>query len=169
MKQSLSIALLGVLLGLAMPSHAQQCGYGVQDGGQCVPADQVPGYQDSLQDNQARPTQQPRAVWADRWGAIASDKDTASIGVSENQTSKAAAKAEALQRCASQSNSQHCEVELAYYNQCAALAWGTKFSDIGHAQTQAQAQNEALSGCAKEGVSNCKIVYSACSLPVRVH
>lgn len=167
MKQQLSILLLGGILCTPMSSQAQQCGYGVQDGGQCVPADQVPGYQDSLQDRQTRP-QQPQAVWATRWGAIAIDNGTSSVGVSENQTSRSAASAEALQRCASKSNSQHCEMKLAYYNQCAALAWGTKNTGIGHALDQAQAQNLALQACQEGGASDCRIVYNACSLPIRV-
>lgn len=155
-----------LLVGLAyMPAIHAQCTTGVDTGGECIPPEDLPGAQ---QDNQAvRQPQQPRAVWADRWGAIAIDNGTSSVGVSENQTSKSAASAEALQRCASKSNSQHCEVQLAYYNQCSALAWGTKYSGIGHAQTQTQAQSEALQGCAK-GATDCKIVYSACSLPVRI-
>jgi hypothetical protein len=166
MKPWFSISLLSSLLCVSIPGHAQQCGYGAQDGGQCVPADQLPGYQDSLQSGQTRP-QQPQAVWTKRWGAIAIDNGTSSVGVSENQTSKSAASAESLQRCTSKSNSQHCEMQLAYYNQCVALAWGTKYSGIGHAETQGQAQSEALQGCAK-GAHDCKVVYSACSLPVRV-
>lgn len=167
MKQSLSIVLLGALFCSATPSYAQQCGYGAQDGGQCVPADQVPGYQDSLQDNRPRPPQQPRVIWATRWGAIASDDGTSSVGVSENQTSKSVASTEALQRCASQSNNQHCKVDMAYYNQCAALAWGTKFSGYAGAINVEQAQKIALTDCAK-GTPDCKIVYTACSLPVRI-
>lgn len=167
MKRWLSIPLLSGLLFVSTPSDAQQCGYGAQDGSQCVPADQVPGYQDSMQDTQAQPVQ-PKAIWATRWGAIAIDSDTSSVGISENQTSKSTASTEALQRCSSKSNSQHCEVQLAYYNQCAALAWGTKNLGQGHAGTQAQAQNEALQACQEGGASDCKVIYSACSLPVRV-
>lgn len=166
MKQQLSILLLGGILCTPMSSQAQQCGYGVQDGGQCVPADQVPGYQDSLQDRQARPIQ-PQVRWADRWGAIAIDNATSSVGVSENQISKSAASAESLRRCASEGNSQNCKVILSYYNQCAALAWGTEYSGYGRAETQTQAQSVAMQGCTK-GAPDCKVVYSACSLPVRV-
>jgi hypothetical protein len=166
MKRWFSISLLSGLLGVSIPSYAQQCGYGAQDGSQCVPADQVPGYQDSLQDRQAQP-QQPQAVWVKRWGAIAIDNGTSSVGVSENQVSKSAARTEALQRCTSKSNSQRCEVQLAYYNQCAALAWGTGFYGTSGAADTNQAKEHALERCAK-GAADCKIVYNACSLPTRV-
>ncbi|MEW9625586.1 DUF4189 domain-containing protein [Rhodanobacter geophilus] len=165
MKRWFSISLLGTLLYVSIPGHAQQCVYGSQDGGQCVPADQVPGYQESLQDPQARPPR-PQLRWADRWGAIAID-DTSSVGVSENQTSKSAAIAEALQRCASKSNNQSCKISLAYYNQCAALAWGTKFESTAGALHAEDAQKNALISCSK-GASDCKVVYTACALPVRV-
>jgi len=166
MKPWLSITLLSVLFFLSMSSRAQQCGYGAQNGGQCVPADQVPGYQDSMQDRQAQPKQRPPIRWADRWGAIAID-DTSSVGVSENQTSKSAAITEALQRCALKSNNQSCEISLAYYNQCAAIAWGTKYESTAGALDEKQAQENALASCS-QGAPNCKIVYTACSLPVRV-
>ncbi|MBD8881533.1 DUF4189 domain-containing protein [Rhodanobacter sp. 7MK24] len=165
MKRWPLISLFGGLLCVSIAGHAQQCGYGAQDGGQCVPADQVPGYQDSLQDRQARP-QQPQVVWADRWGAIAID-NTSSVGVSENQASKSAAIAEALQRCASKSTNQSCKVSLAYYNQCAALAWGTKFESTAGALHAEDAQKNALISCSK-GASDCKVVYTACAHPVRV-
>ena len=166
MKQWRSISLLSGLLCLSIASHAQQCGYGTQDGGQCVPADQIPGYQDSLRDREAQP-QQPQAIWERRWGAVAIDKDTSSVGVSESQVSKSAARTESLQHCTSERNSHHCEVKLVYYNQCAALAWGTRFYGTSGAVDTNQAEEHALERCAK-GATDCKIVYSACSLPVRV-
>jgi len=159
-----TISSLALFLGLTcMPTIYAQCATGVDTGGQCIPPDALNPQGDT--NPHARP-RQPRVVWADRWGAIAMDSGY-SVGVSENQASKFAASAEALQLCASNRNSQHCKVKLAYYNQCAAIAWGTRYSGVGNAQTQAQAQSEALQGCAK-GAPDCKIVYTACSLPVRV-
>jgi hypothetical protein len=146
------------------PTIYAQCATGVDTGGQCIPPEALSPQSGS--NPHPRP-QQTNVVWASRWGAIAIDSGTSSVGISENQTNKSAASAEALQRCASKSDSQHCEVELAYYNQCAALAWGTKYFGKGRAETIAQAQSLALRSC-QEGASDCKVVYSACSLPVRV-
>ena len=146
------------------PTIFAQCATGVDTGGQCIPPEALSPQSSPNVDPQPR---QPNVVWSSRWGAIAVDSNTSSVGISENQTEKSAASAEALQRCESKSDSQHCEVELAYYNQCAALAWGTKYFGKGRAETKAQAQSLALRSC-QEGASDCKVVYSACSLPVRV-
>jgi len=156
---------LVILINLAyVPTIHAQCTTGMDTGGQCIPPDALEPQGDT---NPHAQPQQPRAVWADRWGAIAMDNDISSVGVSENQTSKSSASAEALQRCASKSKDQNCKVTLAYYNQCAALALGTNHWGLGHAGTQAQAQGLALQSC-QEGATDCKIVYTACSLPVRV-
>lgn len=154
-----------LLIGLAyMPTIHAQCTTGIDTGGQCIPPNALEPQDDS---NPHAQPQQPRAVWADRWGAIAIDNGTSSVGVSENQTSKSAASAQALQRCASQSNSEHCEVQLAYYNQCAALAWGTKFYGVSGAVDTNLAKEHALERCAR-GALDCKVFYSACSLPTRI-
>lgn len=166
MKRWPLISLFGGLLCVSIAGHAQQCGYGVQDGGQCVPADQVPGYQDSLRDRQARP-QQPQAIWATRWGAFAADEDTFSIGISENQTSKSAASDQAMRRCRSKGNSSHCKVTYTYYNGCGALAVGTHFFDVASDTGLSQADSRAMDGCSK-GAADCKIAYHGCSLPVRI-
>jgi hypothetical protein len=147
-----------------VPTAWAQCTTGIDTGGQCIPPDALDPQGDS--NPHIRP-QQPAVVWSTRWGAIAIDNGTSSVGVSENQVSKSAASAESLQRCTSKSNSQHCEVQLAYYNQCAALAWGTRFYGISGAVDTNQAKEHALERCAK-GAVDCKIVYSTCSLPVRV-
>ena len=157
-------ALIPLVFVFCTTIAAAQCATGVDTGGECVPPDELSPQQAPIPRHQP---QQPRAVWADRWGAIAIDSDTPSVGVSENQTSKSTASAESLQRCTSKSKSQHCEVEESYYNQCAALAWGTKYFGHARAETIAQAQNLAMQSC-KVGAPDCKVVYSACSLPVRV-
>ena len=63
--------------------------------------------------------------------------------------------------------SQHCKLELAYYNQCAAVALGTSMHFATGSATREIAESHALTMCNKES-SNCKIVYSARSPPVRV-
>jgi hypothetical protein len=163
MKTRLPLLLLASMA--FMPIVHAQCATGVDTGGQCIPPEELPGAQ---QGNQTAQPQQPQVQWATRWGAIAIDNSTGSTGVSENQTSKSAASDEALQRCASKSNSQHCELKLAYYNQCAALAWGNGQIAHGHALAQTQAQSLALQACQESGGTNCKIVYTACALPVRI-
>ncbi|WP_458070047.1 DUF4189 domain-containing protein [Rhodanobacter sp. BL-MT-08] len=158
-------ALIPLFFVFCTAIAAAQCATGVDTGGECVPPDELSPQQAPIPRHQP---QQPRTVWADRWGAIAIDSGTSSVGVSENQTSKSAASAESLQRCASKSNSQHCKLELAYGNGCAALAWGATNVGFANDETQTKAQNSAMETCQANGSSGCKIVYSACSLPVRV-
>jgi len=168
MKKWLLIAMFSGLSCASIPSHAQQCGYGTQDGSQCVPADQVPGYQDSLQDRQARP-QQPQVFWASRYGAVAYDSVSGAEGHITDQPSKSQAKKEVLRLCV-QHGGTNCKILISYYNQCAAIAQvqGGGRIGTGNALHSQQAEQLAMEACQKGGAPNCKIVYTACSLPVRI-
>jgi hypothetical protein len=149
---------------LFVPAAWAQCATGVDTGGQCIPPDAL---EPQVNSNQPRnQQQQPRAVWADSWGAIAIDGNTGQAGMVANRTSKAEAAATAIHDCAMH-GSANCKLEITYYNQCAAVAWGTGRHSVVRDPTETQAQSHALSECS-QGAQDCKIVYSGCSVPVRV-
>jgi hypothetical protein len=163
-----------LLASVSLPHHAlaQQanCGAGVDTGGgQCMPMDApgMPGYQgDRNQNRQPAQPQQSRAVWADRWGAIARDETSGDAGTIEGQDSKSKANQIAMGIC-QRNGSKHCQIVLSFYNQCAAVALGGKIINASGGATPHLAEETALSRCGGQS-EQCKIVYSACSLPVRV-
>jgi hypothetical protein len=116
---------------------------------------------------------QPRAVWTDRWGAIVLDAQTGKgKGTVTGYVSKSAAINAAMEECTSH-GAPHCELEFAYHNQCAAVAWGTLHYGSASAPTKSLAESDALNYCRKtsgesSGTTSCKIVYSACSFAERV-
>jgi hypothetical protein len=170
MKNFLVMILL--LAGVSLPHHAlaQQanCGAAVDTGGgQCIPMDApgMPGYQGNQNRQPAQP-QQPRAVWADRWGAIAEDPQASAVGTVVQQESESKAEAAALSVC-TQHGGGNCKIALTYYNQCAAVAVDEQNLAVhARAPTKEKAEQVALDGFGKGHIT--KIVYSACSLPVRV-
>lgn len=103
----------------------------------------------------------PRVTWVDRWGAIASDNKTGNVGTIGGQTSKRKATKLALERCGN-----GCKIDMIYYNQCAAIAWGTGSYSVNGAATVDEASTRAMSVC-QQGASDCKIVFTECSLPER--
>jgi hypothetical protein len=172
MKNFLVMTLL--LASVSLPHHAlaQQanCGAGVDTGGgQCMPMDApgMPGYQgDRNQNQQPAQPQQPRAIWEKRWGAIVIDNDTGQAGTVTNYASRLEAIDAATHDCQVH-GSAHCKLELAYYNQCAAIAWGSTAHFTGGGPTKQNAESFALQSC-NQGTTSCKIAYSDCSLPVRI-
>jgi len=156
-------ALIPLLFVFCTTIAAAQCATGVDTGGECIPPDELSPQQAP---NPRHQPQQPRAVWADRWGAVAVDDSTGDIGVAVNRGSESEAVANAMHDCGLK-GSQHCKLGLAYHNQCAALAWGTHSSTLSNAADQNQAQANALKSCARDA-PDCKVIYSACSLPVRI-
>jgi len=163
------IALL-LLAGLFhMPPAWGQCAPGIPEAGnpECLPPDDAnsPYYQGDRNRPAAQP-QQSRAVWADRWGAIAIDKNTGQAGTVINHSSRSEAVDAAMHDC-QMHGSPNCKLELAYHNQCAAVAWGEGSYAGASGPTKQNAESIALQDCRK-GASNCKIAYSDCSLPVRI-
>lgn len=132
-------------------------------GGVCLP----PDHQNSPLNN--LPTASPLPpVWADRWGAIATDGETGSLGISVDMTSKRKAVKAALADCQSKGGA-NCELDVAYYNQCAAMILGDKNYNTSSAATKEKAIELGMRTCNKEGDSNCRVYYSGCSMPVRVN
>ena len=110
--------------------------------------------------------------WARRWGAFATDSATSKVGVATGLSSKRKAEKEALAHCQSKGGAQ-CKPLIAYYDQCAALAWGPNSEGTGTmisataAQVE-QAQTLALKECAK-GSGACKIYFAECSYAERTN
>jgi hypothetical protein len=149
-------------------AHAQ-CAPGIPEAGnpECLPPDDAnsPYYQGDRNQQPAQP-QQPQAVWEKRWGAIVIDNDTGQAGTVVNYASRSAAVDAATHDCQLHGSS-HCKLELAYYNQCAAIAWGSTAHFTGGGPTKQNAESFALHSC-NQGTTSCKIAYSDCSLPVRI-
>ena len=102
-------------------------------------------------------------LWQDRYGAVASDRKSAG-GVAQNMDSARAARKRALQQC----GNQDCKVKIVVRNACLAVAWGGGVSGYGNGGSLAMAEEDAFKNCRASGGSDCKLDYSACSLPMRV-
>lgn len=104
--------------------------------------------------------------WEDRWGAIATDAVNAKLGAVTNMPNKRSAEQAAMSKCRSEGGTS-CVLELVYYNQCAALVTGDKLYNLSTAATSEEATERGMKKCAQDE-ANCRLYYSACSLPVRV-
>lgn len=109
----------------------------------------------------------PQPVWADRWGAIAADGNGV-FGIVSDMTSKRKAQKSAIQECKNRGGGA-CDVDLAYYNQCAAVGANSKNSFSFSAPTQKEAEDLAVGRCEKSTGEKCNVYYSGCSMPVRVN
>lgn len=107
-------------------------------------------------------------AWASRWGAIAIGSTTSGGGVGTATGKKSRRKAEsiAIKTCRDTGGGSECEV-FSYHDQCAVIAWGTDSYTIQSAQSIDLASRIALKKCS-ESTKNCRIFYSACSLPERI-
>jgi hypothetical protein len=159
-------AVLLSCLGLMQTSlAAAQCATGVNTGGgNCVPPD-APGMPGYNQGQGASTAPQPR--WADSWGAIVIDAQTGSAGTVVDRQSRSAAVRDATHDCASK-GSPNCRLSAAYYNQCAAIAWGSGGFGTATNPTVEGAEKDAMDGC-NQRASDCKIVYNACSMARRIN
>ncbi|WP_421567373.1 DUF4189 domain-containing protein [Stenotrophomonas sp. PD6] len=126
----------------------------------------------------AAPAARPTGEWENRWGAVVEDMKPdpnrpLATGYAVSQRSKRAAISAATSQCKTQGGNK-CEVRIAYYNQCVALAdpdpvngripAGLTSSAVG-AETLDKAKSLALDGCrsGSKGAS-CSVTYSACSM-----
>lgn len=148
------------------PLAWSQCAPGIPSAGNpsCIPPN-APGSPYYQQGGQQAP--QPKVQWADRWGAIAIDSETGNAGTVTAYPSKSAAENAALNDCA-KNGAKNCTLRKVYYNQCAAVAWGTGYNTTASAGSKEDAEANALASC-KTAVSDCKIVYSDCSYPERMN
>jgi hypothetical protein len=158
------------LLLLAVPAWACPDGFMPNAAGtpgvECIP---IPG--------QTRPgnddTDAPVPVWETRWGAIAYDPPSGSVGISSEQPSKRRAQKEAQQHCRSKGGSL-CEIDITYHNQCVAVVSGPSPTGTGvlmnsaSAATARIAEQLALETCVAGTRVQCSTFYTGCSHPVRV-
>lgn len=137
-------------------------------GQQNVPGAAYPICQPIPGNNSAPP--QPRAVWADRWGAITSDSAKGKAGVAIGRSSRAEAIDAATQDCAA-NGGETCQLELAFRNQCAAGAWGPgkggmlSWTSDPHREG---AEKRATARCEETSGNTCQIFYSDCSYAEKI-
>lgn len=164
------IGSLSVLLGLWCSSMGAQaegnCPSGFYPiGGSnagwtgCAP---IPGAQEEQQAPRA-----PASIWADRWGAIATDKSLSVLGVSTGMASDRAAKQASLDDCKAQGGMM-CKFEKSYVNSCTAVTSSTTDYFVGVNPSLGKVVLDGLQNCNAAILKNCHTVYSACSLSVRI-
>ncbi len=107
---------------------------------------------------------EPEPQWETRWGAVATTDGA--MGVSAAKNSQNSAEREAISQCQAHSGGKACQVRIAYYNQCVAVAWGDGGSRMTRAPDLEDAEATALSNC-KKSTTNCDLYYSACSYAER--
>lgn len=128
----------------------------------CAP---IPGYgQGSSDDSEDSPPSIPM-VWAKRWGAFAGESSGSGFGAVNRFNSEAAAKQAALTQCQASASASKakCKVLLAYYNQCAAYAWGGGGGIASSAIDLPSAEERALKSCGAASGVACKVYSSGCS------
>lgn len=125
----------------------------------CAP---IPGY-----DNQVHSPTPPPPQWTDRWGAIASYPPSGALGTSSNLPSPQQAKQAAIEDCQAKGAST-CKIEISYGNQCVAMIVGHPGYAIATGSTASEAEQKGAEMCSDNGDTNCRVYYSACSLPVRI-
>lgn len=146
---------------VCMPgTHSTTGAWEVPNASFCAPDESQGDDRESRGTNDASPPPEP--VWETRWGAIATGEG--SFGTAVSYPSEQAARSRATLECQAQSNGKPCRVKLAFYNQCAALAGGDTGSIAFGSATEERAKNLAVTNCSKH-TSNCRVIYSGCSLP----
>ena len=154
-----------IFLGL-MASSAVKAEYGCQSG--FVPVYQgnrqvcVADYNLPVWKQQNQQQQQPAEIWEDRYGAVARSGITQGYTISADQKTKRDAEKKALLGCGVQ-----CKIISTFRNSCLGVSWGggkTLFRGGGGLK---EAEQKSLVACEESG-SDCELISSACSLPVRV-
>lgn len=120
------------------------------------------GYMNSQQ----QAPQQPTGEWRTTWGAIATDNVKGVLGSVVERASKNDASNAALAECRSKGGAD-CKVDLAYFNQCAAVVVGAKEYRLYGAATVDEAAQRGLNVCNKSD-SNCRVYFTECSKPIFV-
>lgn len=153
--------------GLSLVAHAENgcpLGYApakipVESSSDCVA---IPGYWDS-EAPAASVTAEPQ--WTSRWGAIAIGSTAAGggVGTITDQPSRRKAESIAMKRCRETGGGKQCKV-FSYHDQCAVVAWGLEHYVVRGAESIERASQVALEQC-RAKTDDCRIFYSACSLP----
>lgn len=153
-----TIALFAALLS-STPATAQSCPAGTTSnpGGPGGPVSCIP-----ISDYSGGSSSGSHGRWETRWGAFASDTKSGALGVATGLGSKGKAEKAAIAHCRAKGGGD-CRPLLAYFNQCAAVAWGDGTLQASSAAYSEEAEQRALALCARDGGS-CKIFFSECSL-----
>lgn len=162
---SMHLPIVMLILALLAFSAHSQCATGLgTGGGNCIPPDAsgMPGY---VPTEGNAPAPLP-AIWADSWGSIVLDAKGGAKGISTNQANMNDAIQSAMAKCRA-TGAANCKVELTYYNQCAAVAWGDQTFGIASNPTIEGASHAAVASCSESG-TGCRTVYTACSQARRV-
>ncbi|WP_428993076.1 DUF4189 domain-containing protein [Luteibacter rhizovicinus] len=122
----------------------------------CAP---IPGYG-------AGPATPPPPRWVSRWGAIATDETTASLGSVTGESSKERAIQAALAHCKINGGTK-CKLAIAYDNQCAAMTVGENSFNITNEATLDKAVDSVLAYC-KATDTNCRVYHTTCSFPEQI-
>lgn len=146
-----------------------QCAPGIPGAGNpgCIPPT-APGSPYAQPDGSAPIAPPPPAtVWEDRWGAVAIDEQSGAAGGANKSSTKQDATRLALDRCAA-SGGAHCEVAIAFVNQCTAIAQkaGGGMVSTATAADTAEATSRALDRCGNS--SSCRVISTLCAVPVRM-
>jgi len=112
------------------------------------------------------PTSAPTEEWSSRWGAIAQDFESQTVGVSAEQKSKRSAIKEAIKSCESRGG-QSCKIVSTYSDLCIVTVQGVRVANDATAKTPERAEQLGMEACSRRGDSDCHVYYKACSLPVR--
>ena len=116
---------------------------------------------------QQAPAAGPPAVWEDRWGAIAQDEKTGMTGLAKEQKSESQATKAAISDCI-QGGGLNCKIIFTYGNECVAIAAGAPGSGFARNSSLNDAKNQSINSCNKHSSTPCKVVYTDCSLPIRI-
>jgi hypothetical protein len=108
----------------------------------------------------------PNIIWADSWGAIASD-GVSTYGIVTDFPSKRKARKAAVNECKKRGGGR-CVSAREFVNQCAVVIAGDSGTNIVNAVTVERATELAMRDCKSEGNSNCWTFWSGCSLAKRI-
>lgn len=159
----LSIPILLTFICMAFSASGQQ----PPSNGSPCPTGMIPGYgrcysptDPELNGQMVKPAS---PLWQDRFGAIALDVDTGSIGWVSGARSRREAANAAIADC----GGGGCEVHMEGRNTCLAVASGGRTGFARDVNVKV-AEASAVEACRSLGGTTCEIRYSACSLPVRI-
>ena len=166
-KRTAAKLLIAAITTAGAPSTAYaegQCPPGMYETGSrdyiaCAP---IPGYGTGEGGEEEQTTIE--MVWADRWGAYASETGASGLGVVNGRSSKAAAERDAVLDCRQVAKEpDKCSVMLSYYNQCAAYAWGGGHGMAASRVNEKMAIRDATKLCDEASGVECMIYHSGCS------
>ena len=155
------VVLSVMFIGISSYIYACPAGMVELPGGVCLP----PDHQNSPLNN--LPSASPPPVWADRWGAIASDGN-GTYGFVTDMRSKRRAEKAAIEDCKKDGGGA-CSVRLAFFNQCAVVMAGSKAAATASAATKEEAVELGKKTCRENGDNACSVYWSGCSTAVRVN